>query len=143
MSFASGKDLLKAGTDEFKDALRRVYEPIVHELDKLYARSKMVFLAWPAEPELQEESARLQSEIEGRGMRVYPEAIGEYEPDIRLRDALQESAASVHFFGLETDEFAARQLGLAVQVGKPAIVASRNRAELRYRPRWLSAAHFP
>jgi hypothetical protein len=132
--FSSGKDLLKAGTDEFKHSLRRVYEPIVHELDKLYAQSKMIYLAWPTAPELQQERARLQSEIEGRGMRVYPEAIGEYESDIRFRDALQESAASVHFFGLEKDDFAARQFECAVQAGKPSIVTSRNQAEVLIGP---------
>jgi len=106
----------------------------VHELDKLYAKSKMIFLAWPQDPELQEERSRLQSEIEGRGLRVFPIAIGEYESDIRLRDAFQESAASVHFFGLTKDVFATRQLDLAVEVGKPAIIASMNRDEVLIGP---------
>jgi TIR domain len=134
VSFASGKDLLKAGSDEFRECLRRVYEPIVYELDKLYARSKMIFLAWPATAELQKERERLQAEIEGRGLRLFPEAIGEYESDIRFRDAFHESAASIHFFGPEEDHFAEQQFDLAVQVGKPAIVASRNQAEVRRGP---------
>ena len=64
-------------------------------------------------------------------MRIYPEAIGEFEDDIRFRDALEESAASVHFFGIEADNFAERQLRLAVQLGKPTIIASRIQAESR------------
>jgi hypothetical protein len=44
----------------------------------------MIYLAWPAERGLQQERDRLQSEIEGREMRVYPETIGEYELNIRF-----------------------------------------------------------
>jgi hypothetical protein len=134
ISFVSGKSPLNAGSGEYEDSLRRVYEPIVHELDRLYAQSKMIYLAWPAERELKEERTRLHSEIEGRGLRVYPGAIAEFESDIRFRDALQESAASVHFLGLEKDDFADRQFRLAAQVAKPLILASRNRAELRAGP---------
>ncbi|HVO81616.1 MAG TPA: toll/interleukin-1 receptor domain-containing protein [Terriglobales bacterium] len=134
VAFATAKGPFNPGSEEYKDSLRRVYEPIVHELDKLYAQSKMVFLAWPADADLQKERAHLQSEIEGRGLRIYPEAIAEYQDDIRLRDALQESAASVHFFGTGTDNFADRQFRLAVQVRRPTIVASRERAEHRRGP---------
>ena len=132
--FASTKGPFNPGSEEYKDSLRSVYEPIVHELDRLYAQSKMVFLAWPDGADLQEERERLQSEIEGRGMRIYPEAIGEFEDDIRFRDALQESAASVHFFGAEADNFAERQLRLAVRLGKPTILASHIQAESRRGP---------
>jgi TIR domain len=132
--FATAKGPLKPSSEEYKESLRRVYEPIVHELDRLYAQSKMVFLAWPADAQLQEERQRLQSEIEGRGLRSYPEAIGEYQDDIHFREALQESAASVHFFGIEADRFAERQFGLALQIGKPTIVASRKRDEFRSGP---------
>jgi len=134
VTFASTKGPFNPGSEGYKDSLRSVYEPIVHELDKLYAHSKMVFLGWPDEADLQQERERLESEIEGRGMRIYPEAIGEFEDDIRLRDALDESAASVHFFGTEADNFAVRQLRLAVQIGKPTIIASRIQAESRRGP---------
>ena len=130
VSFVSGMATMKPGTDEYDGALRNVFEPIVHELDKLYALSKMIFLAWPSDPALQEERKRLQGELEGRGLRVYPEVIGKYEDDIRLRDALQESAASVHFFGKESDEFGRRQLAAAAQIGKPSMIATKNRAEV-------------
>jgi len=142
--FASAKGPFNPGSEEYRDSLRRVYEPIVHELDRLYAQSKIIFLAWPAEADLQEERERLQSEIEARGLRSYPEAITEYQDDIRLRDALQESAASVHFFGMQVDSFGERQFQFAVQVGKPTIVASRERDERRRgssvssAPIWLS-----
>src|SRR5262249_973105 len=46
--FAIAKDPLHPGRQEYKDRLQRVYEPIVNELDKAYAESKMIFLAWPA-----------------------------------------------------------------------------------------------
>ena len=129
--FATSNEPFSPGSNEYRDSLRRVYEPIVHELDRLYAQSKMVFLAWPADKEMQDERSNLQSEIEGRGLRIYPEAIGEFEDDIRLRDALQESASSVHFFGTKADDFGERQLRLAVQVGKPTVIASRVQAEPR------------
>ena len=35
------------GSDEYKDSLRRVYEPIVHELDRAYAQSKRAFWLGP------------------------------------------------------------------------------------------------
>jgi hypothetical protein len=43
----------------------------------------------------------------------------------------------VHFLGLEKDDFAERQFDLTVQIGKPLIVASRNRAEVRNGPAGL------
>jgi hypothetical protein len=58
-------------------------------------------------------------------LRVYPGAIAEFESDIRVQDALEESAASVHFPGLEKDEFADRQFRLAAQVAKLLILTSR------------------
>ena len=94
----------------------------------------MIFLAWSDDPDLEKERDRLQSEIEGRGLRVYPEVIAAYEGDIRLRDALHESSASVHFLGAEPDAFEEKQLQLAVQVGRPCVVASHNRAETRTGP---------
>jgi TIR domain len=127
--FANSRGLFDPNSDDFRDSLRRVYEPIVQELDRLYAQSKIIFLAWPAATDLQEERKRLQSEVEGRGLRSYPEAIAEYQDDIQLREALQESAASVHFFGNQNDQFSERQFNLAWQVGKPMIVASRRRDE--------------
>lgn len=142
--FASAKGPFNPGSEEYRDSLRRVYEPIVHELDRLYAQSKIIFLAWPAEADLQKERNHLQTEIEARRLRSYPEAITEYQDDIRLRDALQESAASVHFFGIQVDSFGERQFQLAVQVGKPTIIASRERDERRRGPSvspapiWLS-----
>jgi hypothetical protein len=134
VSFAAGAKPMRPGTDGYDNALRIVVETIVQELDKLYAQSKMIFLAWPANPELRVERDRLQSEIEGRGLRVYPEAIAEYEDDIRLRDALQACGTSVHFFGSENDEFARRQFAAAKLIGKPSIVASKNRAEVLIGP---------
>src|SRR5205823_10306237 len=105
-------------SQEYEDSLRRVFEPIVHQLDILYARSRMVFLAWPADGTLQEERERIQLEIEARELRVYPEAIGEYESEVRLRNASEESATSVHFLGIQRDDFAESQFQMAVQVGK-------------------------
>jgi hypothetical protein len=132
--FAIAQGPLDPGSEEYKDRLQRVYEPIVHELDKAYAKSKMIFLAWPSEEDVQEERARVQSEIEGRGLRIYPEAVAEFESDVRLRSALENSATSVQFFGTKADAFAERQFSLAVQLGKPFIVASRERVEVRKGP---------
>ena len=53
--FADAKGIFRADADEYRDALRRVYEPVISELDKLYAESKIVFFAWPGDPELEEE----------------------------------------------------------------------------------------
>lgn len=132
--FAIAKGALDPGSEEYKDRLQRVYEPIVHELDKAYAESKMIFLAWPGEEDVQEERAQLELEIEGRGLRVYPDAVDEFQSEVRLRSALESSTTSVHFFGARADEFAERQFRLAVQLGKPFIVASRERAEIRRGP---------
>src|SRR5215471_126211 len=65
--FAIAKGPLDPGSEEYKNHLQRVYEPIVDDLDKSYAKSKIIFLAWPGEEDVQEERAQLQSEIEGRG----------------------------------------------------------------------------
>jgi hypothetical protein len=132
--FADARRPFRADTEEYGDALRRVHEPIVSELDKLYAASKMIFLAWPNDTELEEERGRLQSEIEGRGLRVYPQAVGEYESDVRLRDALQKSTTSVHFFGYNPGTFDIRQWDSAVRLGRPCIIASRSPTEARRGP---------
>jgi hypothetical protein len=132
--FINARGPLRPDSDEYQDALRRVYEPIASELDRLYAASKMVFLAWPGEEALEEERKRLESEIEGRGMRIYPEAVAEYESDVRLRDALQQCMTSVHLFGAEPGPFDLRQWEEAVRVGKACILASRNAAEGRRGP---------
>jgi hypothetical protein len=134
VSFADGKGIFRADTDEYRDALRRVYEPVVSELDRLYAESKIVFLAWPGDPQLEEERKRLESELEGRGLRVFPEVVASYESDVRLRDALQQSTTSVHLFGQAPDPFDVRQWEMAVRLDRPCIMASRSPTEARRGP---------
>ena len=132
--FINARGPFRPDSADYQDALRRVYEPIACELDKLYADSKMVFLAWPGDPSLEEERRRLEAEIEGRGLRIYPEAVAEYESDVRLRDALQHCMTSVHFFGEEATGFDVRQWEEAVRVGKPCVLASRSVTEARRGP---------
>jgi hypothetical protein len=134
VKFADSVGPFRADTQEYRDGLRRVYEPVVTELDRLYADSKMVFLAWPGDPTLEDERKRLESEIEGRGLRVYPEAVSEYENDVRLRDALYQCTTSVHLFGQIPDAFDLRQWDLAVRLGKPCVLASRSLTEARRGP---------
>lgn len=132
--FASAKGAFRPDSEEYADALRRVYEPVVSELDKLYASSKMVFLAWSDDAELEEERKRLKSEIEGRDLRVYPEAVAEYDGDVRLRDAIQHCTTSVHFFGDNPQPFDLHQWETAVKLNKPCIIASRSATEARRGP---------
>jgi hypothetical protein len=132
--FADAKRIFPPDTEEYHDTLRRIYEPIVSELDNLYAQSKMVFLAWPGDPQIEEERKRLESEVEGRGLRVFPEAVAEYESDIRLRDALQQCTTSVHFFGADPTPFDLRQWDVAGRLEKPCILASRSPTETRRGP---------
>jgi len=134
VSFCNARGPIRPDNEEYQDALRRVYEPIACELDRLYAQSKMVFLAWPGDPTLEDERKRLESEIEGRGFRIFPEAVAEYEGDVRLRDALQQCMTSVHFFGETPEPFDLRQWELATGVGKPCILASRSATEARRGP---------
>jgi TIR domain len=134
--FAGKNGPFRAGTDDYRDALRRVYEPIVTELDRLYAESKMVFLAWPGDRNLREDRKQLKSEIEGRGLRVFPEIVAELDSkvDVRLREALSQSTTSVHLFGREPDAFDLRQWDAAVRLGKPCILASHSPTEARRGP---------
>jgi len=132
--FADAKGTFQAGTDAYGEALRRVYEPIVTELDRLYAASKIVYLAWPGDPKMEEERNQLESEIEGRGLRVSPETIAEFESDVRLREALEKCSTSVHFFGEQPSGFDLRQWDAALRLGKPCVVASRNSMETRRGP---------
>ena len=132
--FVGAKGAFQANSGEYTDALRQVYEPIVSELDKLYAKSKLVFLAWPSDPKLKEERKSLKSELEGRQFRVYPEPVAEYESDVRLRDALKQSTTSVHFFGQNPGPFDVRQWDMAVSLGKPCILAYQSLAETRQGP---------
>ena len=104
------------------------------ELDKLYAASKIVFLAWPDDPQMEEERNRLESEIEGRGLRVFPESIAEFESDVRLREALEQCTTSVHLFGDRPGDFDLRQWDAAVRLGKPCVLASRSATETRRGP---------
>jgi hypothetical protein len=134
IAFADARGAFQAGTDAYGDALRKVYEPVVTELDKLYAASKIVFLAWPDDPEMEEERNRLESEIEGRGLRLFPESIAECEGDVRLREALAQSTTSVHLFGDRPGAFALRQWEAAVRLGKPCVLASRSATETRRGP---------
>ena len=134
VSFQNSRGPLRPDGDDYQDALRKVYEPIACELDRLYAESKMVFLAWPGDPSLEEERKRLELEIEGRGLRIYPEVVAEYESDVRLRDALQQSTTSVHLFGNDPNPFDLRQWEAAVGLGKPCILASRSATEGRLGP---------
>jgi hypothetical protein len=134
VSFAGAKGVFRPDSEEYAEALRRVYEPIVTELDKLYAGSKMVFLAWPGNPQLEEERQRLKSEIDGRNMRVFPAAVAEFEGDVRLRDALQQCVTSVHFFGQEPQPFDLRQWEMAVRLNRPCIIASQSAIEARRGP---------
>ena len=132
--FADARGAFQAGTDAYSDALRKVYEPIVTELDKLYAASKVVFLAWPDDPQMEEERNRLESEIEGRALRVFPETIAEFESDVRLREALEQCTTSVHLFGDQPGAFDLRQWEAAVRLGKPCVLASRSATETRRGP---------
>jgi hypothetical protein len=134
VSFFNARGPFRPDSDDYQDALRRVYEPIVCELDRLYAESKMVFLAWPGESALEEERKRLELEIEGRGLRIFPEVVAEYESEIRLRDALQKSMTSVHLFGEDPRPFDVRQWDEAVRMGRPCILASCSATEGRRGP---------
>lgn len=134
VSFNNGRRPLRPDGDDYQDALRKVYEPIACELDKLYAESKMVFLAWPGDPELEEERKRLELELEGRGLRTFPEAVAEYEGDVRLRDALQQSMTSVHLFGDHPSPFDLHQWEVAVGMERPCILASRSATEAHRGP---------
>jgi hypothetical protein len=135
VKFADAKGPFPTGSEAYQDALRLVYEPIVTELDKLYAQSKMVFLAWPGDPELEAERERLEAQIEGSGLRVYPEEIPPFgNVDLKLRDALEKCTASVHLLGEQPNEFDLTQWDAAVRSGKPCVVASRNPAEARRGP---------
>jgi hypothetical protein len=67
-------------------------------------------------------------------MRVFPEAVAEYENDVRLRAALEKSVTSVHFFGLNPDAFDLHQWDVAVRLGNPCIIASRSPTEARRGP---------
>jgi len=131
--FADAKDTFRPEREEYRDALRRVYEPVVSELDKLYAASKIVFLAWPGDPLLEDERKGLRSELEGRGLRVSP-VVAEYESDLRLRDALLQCTTSVHFFGHHPDAFDLRQWDFAVRLARPCVIASRSPTEARRGP---------
>lgn len=130
------KRAFRGDSAEYDDALRRVYEPVVTELDRLHGESKMVFLTWPGDPSLENGCEQLQLEIEGRGLRIFPEAIAEYDSDVdvRLRDALAQSTTSVPFFGHEPDKFDLRQWDAAVRLGKPCILALLSPAEVRRGP---------
>jgi hypothetical protein len=55
---------------------------------------------------------------------VFPEAIAEFEGEIRLRDALQQCTTSVHLFGQEPSAFDLLQWNTAVQLQKPCVLAS-------------------
>lgn len=134
VSFSNARGPLRPDGDEYQDAMRKVYEPIACELDKLYAQSKMVFLAWPGDPELEEERKRLELEIEGRGLRIFPEAVAEYEGDVRLRDAIQQSMTSVHLFGENPSPFDLRQWQVAVGLERPCVLASRSATEAHRGP---------
>jgi hypothetical protein len=50
--FCNARGPFRSDSEEYQDAMRRVYEPIACELDRLYAQSKMVFLAWPGDSAL-------------------------------------------------------------------------------------------
>ena len=134
VSFAGTKGIFRADSEDYEDALRRVYEPIVSELDKLYAASKMVFLAWPGDSQLEEERKRLISEIEGRNLRIFPVTVAEYEGDVRLRDALLQCTTSVHFFGDDPQPFDLHQWEMAVRLKKPCVIASRSTTEAHRGP---------
>ena len=131
VDFANQAGPFVTGTPEYEQALRKVAEPIVLELDRLYAQSKVVFLAWSDDEGLERERKRLQSEIEARGLRIFPQPVAEFEPDIRLRDALQKSVTSVHFLQAQSNEFEERQLRIAREIGKPGVVASLASGETR------------
>ena len=132
--FADARGVFPPDTDEYRRALGRVYEPIVSGLDNLYAHSKMVFLAWSSDPQLQEERRRLESEIEGRGLRVFPQVVASYESNVRLRDALESCTTSVHFFSDTPDPFTIRQWDTATGLNRACIIASRNQTEARRGP---------
>ena len=134
IAFADARGAFQAGTDAYGDALRKVYEPVITELDKLYAASKIVFLAWPDDPQMEEERNRLEAEIEGRGLRLFPESIAECEGEVRLREALERCTTSVHLFGDQPGAFALRQWEAAVRLGKPCVLASRSATETRRGP---------
>ena len=141
--FFNARGPLRPDSDDYQDALRRVYEPMACELDRLYAESKIVFLAWPGDPALEEERKRLELEIEGRGLRIFPEVVAEYESEVRLRDALQESMTSVHLFGEILSPFDVRQWEEAVRMGRPCVLASRSATEALRGPAGSPAPIYP
>jgi len=119
---ASGIDReLVPGTEAFRSRVEEAAHHTSAILKAMRRKGEVVFVASPAEDAF-EAGNDLRNELMAQGYVVRPEGpLDRFYSDKAIKSEIEPALLSVHLLGNEYDEFAARQVKLAVELGKKVL----------------------
>jgi hypothetical protein len=109
---------LVPGTEAFRARVEEAAHHTAAILKAMRRRGEVVFVATPTEGPI-DASNDLRNELRAQGYVIRPEApLDRFYSDKAIKDEIEPALLSVHLLGNQYDEFAARQMHLAKELGK-------------------------
>jgi hypothetical protein len=106
-------------------------EGLAARLVRLRRELIQLYIAWPDKAG-ENDRNRIESEFRAQQFVIRPNiVVYRYSHDDDIRSELSDSDLSIHIFALQADPLAERQFSIACELGKPALVVSRNPEEAR------------
>lgn len=112
---------LPAGSPEFIAAIRALVRQIRELFRAMSNKGQEVYLA-PGRIEMHEAREELERELKDKGFTVGPDVLLDFTfPDDSIRRAMDKISHALFVLGGDYDEFAARQIEVAKELGKPVV----------------------
>jgi len=107
---------------------------LVERLTQLRREMTQLYIAWPVN-DVKEDRKRIELEFRTQGYVIRPDrAFNKHAGDDSIREELANSDISIHIFSAGNDPLAERQFRTACELGKPALIVTRNPEEPRRHP---------
>ncbi|MSV29425.1 MAG: toll/interleukin-1 receptor domain-containing protein [Bryobacterales bacterium] len=109
----------------------RLIDGFAARLTQLRRELVQIYIAWPGRA-AEKDRHWIESEFRLQKYVIRPyDVFNEYARDEDIRSELKDSDLSIHIFGVEPDPLADRQFRIACELGKPALIVTRNPEEPR------------
>ena len=107
---------------------------LVARLTQIRREMVQLYIAWPGRAG-EKDRTWIESEFRSQGYVIRPSIVfNEFSREDAIRGELSDSDLSIHIFGTGDDPLADRQFTIACELGKPAILTTRNPEEPRRQP---------